>query len=60
MEHQRCETIIKIENMIMGNGVQGMAGLVADHEEFIQRLKGIGIFLSVSNVAILLKLFVFK
>jgi hypothetical protein len=60
MEHQRCESIIKIENMILGNGVPGMAGLVANHEVFIQRLKGIGIFLSVSNIAILLKLFVFR
>ena len=57
MEHSRCEAIIKVENIVCGNGSPGLADLVAAHEVFIQRLKGVFIFLSLSNIAILVKLF---
>jgi len=57
MEHQRCEAIVRVENIVCGNGTPGLSGLVAAHEVFIQRLKGVFIFLSISNLAILVKLF---
>ena len=63
-EHQRCDAIVRVENIVCGNGTPGLSGLVAAHEVFIQRIKGACIlisFLGVTNLialaAILIKIY---
>ena len=64
IEHNQCETVVKLKQIIVGNGSQGIADLVTAHEQFIQRMKGgfilIG-FIGVSNfiglIIIVVKLF---
>jgi len=64
MDHNPCEKVVRLEQIIVGNGSPGISGLVAAHETFIQRMKGgfilIG-FVGIANIAglviVIIKLF---
>jgi hypothetical protein len=64
MEHEPCQEVNLLKMIICGNGVPGIADLVASHEKYIQQQRGfiLGLkfilgFFTVSNIILLIRLF---
>ena len=64
MDHNPCEAVVRLKQLIIGNGSPGIAGIVAAHETFIQRMKGgfiligfVGMANIVGLVIVIIKLF---
>jgi len=60
MQHAKCDEIVKITNIVLGNGAPGIAKLVAAHETYIQQqigswktVKAVMVFLGISNIGTL-------
>ena len=66
MNHDNCADIIRIKNIVCGNGKRGLKDMVDDHEEYIQQQRGsfgtikwlLG-FVGISNIALVVKIFIF-
>jgi len=64
MNHEYCDDIIRIKNIVCGNGSRGLSKIVDEHETYIQQQRGsfktikwlLG-FVGLSNIAIAIKTF---
>jgi len=64
MSHEYCDDIIRVKNIVCGNGKRGLKDVVDEHETYIQQQRGsfktikwlLG-FVGLSNIAIAIKTF---
>lgn len=62
--HSCCDDIVRIKQIVDGNGSKGVAELVDEHETFIQQVKGgmklitaLGLLNVLGIIGIMLKIF---